>query len=41
MDNGNAVATPVVTDAEAQRLFPALTPRQIDRMSAFGRRRAV
>ena len=41
MDNGNAVAAPVVSDAEAQRLFPALTPRQIDRMSAFGRRRAV
>jgi thioredoxin reductase (NADPH) len=41
MDNDSSVATsPVVTDAEAQRLFPTLTPRQIDRMAASGRRRA-
>jgi len=42
MDNDSSVATsPVVTDAEAQRLFPTLTPRQIDRMAASGRRRTT
>jgi thioredoxin reductase (NADPH) len=42
MDKGNTAAmSPVVTDAEAQRLFPTLTPRQVERMAAFGRRRTT
>lgn len=42
MEKGNTAATlPVVTDAEAQRLFPMLEPRQVERMAAFGRRRTT
>jgi thioredoxin reductase (NADPH) len=38
-----ATTSPIVSDAEVQhaRLFPTLTPRQIQRMAAFGRRRAT
>lgn len=42
MHSGNTVApSPVVTEVEAQRLFPTLELRQVERMAASGRRRAT